>query len=294
MRALAAAVALLAVSAGAKDRAFRDEVRDFREQRERQLLDEDGWLAVSGVFWLREGELRFGSDSLNDIVLPAAAPARCGSFVFKDGKTTVRMMPGVLATIDREPVRTAELEPGKTRLELGRMTLLVHKTGKRYGLRLKDKDSALLREFRGLSWFSISEKWRVKARFVKYAKPKRLEVRDMLGDPALTTLPGYVEFRLKDKSAHWLDAEQGPDGRLSFVFKDQTSGRETFAGGRFLEADAPDKDGRLMIDFNKAYNPPCAYNRNTTCPRPPPGNSLEARIEAGEKAYAPRAATPSR
>jgi uncharacterized protein (DUF1684 family) len=278
--------------AAAKDRAFRAEVEAFRDERERRLKDEDGWLTVSGLFFLREGENRFGSDSLNDIVLPPSAPAQCGSFVFKGGRAEVRLMPGVQGTIEREPVRTAELVADKTRLELGRLTLLAHKSGERFGIRLKDKDSALRTAFKGLDWFAPREAWRVKARYVKYAKPKTLEIPNMLGDPVSTTLPGYVEFKLADKTQHWLDAEQAEDGTLSFIFKDLTSGKETYGAGRFLEAPAPDKHGNLLLDFNKAYNPPCAYNPHTTCPLPPPGNSLETRVEAGEKAYkAPKAAS---
>lgn len=263
--------------------SYRASVEKWRQEYEAYLKSDKGWLTVSGLFWLHDGENRFGSDPLNDIVLPATAPPDAGSFEFHNGKTTVHVKPGVVARMHGAKVATAEMKPDSAdQLVLGDLTLYVHASGDRYAIRLKDPNSSLRKDFTGLHWFPINESYKVDARFVPYDKPKAVMIQNMAGDVGAEEIPGYVEFSLNGQKLR-LDAEK--DGSsLSFVFRDLTSGHETYGAARFLDAELG-KDGRVVLDFNEAYNPPCAYNPYTTCPLPPPENRLRVRIEAGEKSY---------
>jgi uncharacterized protein (DUF1684 family) len=265
--------------------AYQASVRKWRQEYEADLTSDHGWLTISGLFWLHEGENRFGSDPTNDIVLPDSAPADAGTFEFHAGKTIVHIKPGVAVTMKGRPVVTAELRPDsrEDRLVLGSLTLWVHASGDRYAIRLRDPASALRRDFRGLSWFPVDESYRVVARFVAYDQPKNVPIQNLAGDSLALPISGYAVFTLHGQEFR-LEGQTERDGSLSFVIRDLTSGKETYAASRFLDTDAP-KDGIVILDFNEAYNPPCAYNPYTTCPLPPPGNRLRTRIEAGEKTY---------
>jgi uncharacterized protein (DUF1684 family) len=265
--------------------AYRASVEKWRQEYEADLTSDHGWLTISGLFWLHEGENRFGSDPANDIVLPESAPADAGSFDFHAGKTIAHIKPGVAATVNGKPVDTAELRPDSRddRVILGPLTLWVHASGDRYAIRLRDPKSMLRRDFHGLAWFPVDQSYRVVARFVAYDQPRRVPIQNLAGDSLALPISGYVVFTLHGQEFR-LECQTESDGSLSFVIRDLTSGKETYAASRFLDADAP-KDGAVVLDFNEAYNPPCAYNPYTTCPLPPPGNRLHTRIEAGEKAY---------
>ena len=283
--ALGIAASVVCVAAGTSDAGYRAAVQKWRQDREASLKSDDGWLAVSGLFWLHEGDNRFGSDPLNDIVLPrGSAPADAGTFVFHSGRTVVHVKAGVPATVNGKRVETAELHPDSPdRLVLGNLSLLVHASGNRYSIRLKDKASALRRNFTGLRWFPIDESYRVTGRFVPYQPPKKAQIQNVMGDTYEVTIPGYVVFSLHGQELR-LDAEEADAEGLSFVFRDLTSGKETYGAARFL--DTPfSRDGKVILDFNTAYNPPCAYNPYTTCPLPTPENRLRVRIAAGELAY---------
>jgi uncharacterized protein len=269
----------------ADDASYRVAVEKWRQQREASLKSDHGWLTVSGLFWLHEGENRFGSSPVNDIVLPEGeTPAEAGIFEFRGGKTTLHADAGVAITLDGKPVTTAEIRPDSDdQLVLGNLTLLVHQSGDRYAIRLRDKNSKLRKEFTGLHWFPIDESYRVTAHYIPYDKPKQVEVQNILGDTGKTTVAGYVVFTLRGQE-YRLEPEDADSDGMFFVFRDLTSGKETYPAARFLVT-APPKDGTVVLDFNEAYNPPCAYNPYTTCPLPSPENRLKTRIEAGEMAY---------
>jgi len=297
LRAFATLTAVLALSlavaararlaAGGDDAAaYRASVEKWRQDYEADLRSDHGWLTISGLFWLHEGENKFGSDPLNDVVLPeASSPPDAGSFDLHDRKVIAHIKPGVPVTMNGKPVETVELQHDlpTDRLVIGGVTLWVHASGGRLTIRVQDKNSALRREFTGLHWFPIDESYRVVARYVQYEKPKDVPIQNLAGDSLALPISGYVVFTLRGEE-YRLEAESDEKGELSFVFRDLTSGKETYAASRFLDTDAP-KDGMVILDFNEAYNPPCAYNPNTTCPLPPPENRLRVRIEAGEKMY---------
>ncbi|MGH9714451.1 MAG: DUF1684 domain-containing protein [Candidatus Acidiferrales bacterium] len=268
--------------------AYRASVEKWRQDYEADLRSDHGWLTVSGLFWLHEGENKFGSDPTNDIVLPDSAPAEAGYFEFHAGKTIAHIKPGVAVTMNGKSVETTELFPDSKaqRLRLGSLTLWVHASGDRYAIRLRDPNSALRRDFHGLSWFPVDESYRVTARFVAYDKPKEVSIQNLAGDSLMLPINGSAVFTLHGQEFRlegYFDPPENPTS-LSFVIRDLTSGKETYGAARFLDADPP-KDGTVILDFNEAYNPPCAYNPYTTCPLPPPGNRLHTRVEAGEKAY---------
>ena len=279
-------VSFIALVALADVSSYRQSVEEWRQHYEADLKSDDGWLTVSGLFWLHEGENHFGSDPLNDIVLPTSTvPATAGYFEFHAGKTSVHVNPGVEITMNGKLVNSAELHPDSPtdRLRIGNLTLYLHASGVRYAIRLKDKNSKIPRDFTGLDWFPVDESYRVTARYVRYEIPKQVEIENVMGDFVKDSIAGYVVFSLHG-AEYRLDAEQDEPNTLSFVFRDLTSGKETYGAARFLDTEAP-KNGAVVLDFNKAYNPPCAYNPYTTCPLPIPENRLRVEIRAGEKAY---------
>ena len=283
--AFAIAASAVCVATAANDTAYQAAIQKWRQEREASLKSDNGWLTVSGLFWLHEGENRFGSGPLNDIVLPKGeAPPDAGSFEFHAGRTIVHVKPGVPITMNGQRVDTAELRPDSDDLlVLGNLSLYVHASGARYSIRLKDKNSALRKTFQGLRWFPIDESYRVTARFVPYSPPKKALIQNIMGDVTEINVPGYADFSLHGKQLR-LDAEDADAEGVSFVFRDLTSGKETYGAARFLDTPAP-QNGTVILDFNLAYNPPCAYNPDTTCALPPPENRLRIRIPAGEMAY---------
>ena len=275
---------LAAADAPIADPAYRASVEKWRQAYEADLKSDHGWLTVSGLFWLHEGENTFGSGPLNDIVLPAPAPASAGSFQFHAGHTVVDVKAGVPALLGGKRVDSAEMHPDSNadQLVLGDLTLYIHSSGERFTVRLRDKNSKLRKDFTGTRWFPVDDTYHVIAKYVPYDKPKQIEIQNVMGDTLQESILGYVTFKLDGKDLR-LDAEV--DGTAaSFVFRDLTSGHETYAASRFLDARI-EPDGRVVLDFNQAYNPPCAYNPFTTCPLPPPQNRLDVRIPAGEKIY---------
>lgn len=263
--------------------AYRASVEKWRQAYQADLTSDHGWLSVSGLFWLQDGENSFGSNPLDDIVLSAPTPPEAGTFEFHNGKTIVHMKPGIDATIRGAKVTTAEMKPDSDdRLVMGDLTLYVHASGDRYAIRLKDKNSKLRKDFTGLHWFPIDPAYRVVGHFVPYAKPKTEMIENVMGDVGPEVILGHVEFTLKGQKLQLESELDGSD--FEFVFRDLTSGHETYGAARFLDTTLG-KDGSVVMDFNEAYNPPCAYNPYTTCPLPPPENRLAVRIEAGEKSY---------
>jgi uncharacterized protein (DUF1684 family) len=262
-------------------------IEKWRQQREARLKSDDGWLSVTGLFWLKEGENSAGSGEGSEVKLEkASAPERVGSFGFRGGKAVFVAERGAGVTLNGKPVTTLAMRPDSEGqpdiLAVGGVTMHVIKRGDRYGIRVRDRNSRFRREFRGLEWFPVNEGFRVTARWVPYKPPKRIPIPNVLGDTELQQCSGYVAFTLNG-TEHRLEPVD-EDGKLWFIFKDATSRKETYPAGRFLYADPP-KEGKVVLDFNKAYNPPCAFTPYATCPLPPKQNQLPVTIPAGEKRY---------
>ncbi len=272
------------------DPDYRSEIERWRAERDRRLRAEDGWLTLVGLHWLEQGETTFGSSPDNDIVLPeSAAPARAGAFILEGDRVRVRSLPGSGLTLDGKPVAEEELrsdaEGEADVLRLGELRLFVIRRGERYAIRIQDPDSPVRLGFTGIEYFPADPGYRVEGRFVPYEPPRAIEVATIVDVPQKGIVPGYVEFTLQGKTLRLEPFLTAPDDApWFFMFKDLTSGKETYGAGRYLYADPP-QDGRIVLDFNKAYNPPCVFTPFATCPLPPQQNWLDIRIEAGEKVY---------
>jgi uncharacterized protein (DUF1684 family) len=260
------AVALAAVS------AFQSEIAEWRRARETSLQADGGWLTVAGLFWLHEGTNAVGKDPSNPISLPDG-PAQAGTFELRGGKVTLTM-DGQTRAIAHD---SADV------VKIGRLSLFVIKRGERYGIRLKDPDSEFRRGFHGIAYYPADEAYRVTAKWTP--APRKIPILNILGQTEESENPGYAEFRLRGQAMRLYPILEEPDAKeLFYIFRDGTTGKETYPAGRFLYSAMP-KDGVVTLDFNKAYNPPCAFTPYATCPLPPKENHMTVRIEAGEKTY---------
>ena len=279
---------LFAAGAGAGADTYKADVERWRAEREAALKTDDGWLTVAGLFWLKPGLNRAGTDPSNDIVLPeGTAPARLGVFEFDGAGAVFQAEPGTGVHQNGVPVDRVEMNylAPPTQIAVRDLTMFVIRRGDRYGVRLRDRNSAMRREFKGLRWSPIDPAYRVVARFVAYPEPKTIPVPNILGDTPEMTSPGYVEFTLAGQALRLEPVFDGADAHeLFFIFGDQTNGIETYPSGRFLYAALPE-NGQVVLDFNKAENPPCAFTPFATCPLPPKPNRLPVRVEAGELNY---------
>lgn len=251
---------------------YSDEIATWRTQREDRLKAPGGWLSVAGLFWLHAGENSFGKDPANQIVLPDGPP-HAGSFELSAGKVIVKM-----------DGQSRELWPDSADVaNVARLSMFVLKRGDKFAIRLKDPDSEARRTFHGIEYYPAVEAYRLSARWV--AEPKKMPILNVLGQTEDMESPGYAVFQLRGQEYRLRPVLETPDAQeLFYIFRDQTSGKETYGAGRFFYSAMP-KDGRVELDFNKAYNPPCAFTPYATCPLPPAENKLAVRIEAGEKKF---------
>jgi uncharacterized protein len=278
--------AALAASLAA-DPAHVKEVEAWRAKHEADYRRE--WVSISGLYFLKPGPNTAGSASSNDIVLSPAVPATIGRFVLGDDGI-VRFDPaaGVDIRLDDRPVTAAIAlksdEPGPAdEIVVNDVHLNVHLSGERRSIRTHDANGEPARAFLGFRWFPIDARYRVVGRFIKDPAPQHLRMLNTLGDLDEATTEGVVEFTLMGKTVRLRPVTTRPK-RFWFIFRDASSGHETYSAARFLYADLRD-DGTSVLDFNEAYNPPCAFNPYTTCPIPLPENRLKIKILAGEKAY---------
>ncbi|HVN05886.1 MAG TPA: DUF1684 domain-containing protein [Bryobacteraceae bacterium] len=274
MRIALAVLAMAGMVYAASD-AYRAQIAEWRRQREARLRADGGWLTVTGLFWLHAGANSFGTGPGHEIELPAdPAVGHGGVFELHGGKVTLRMNGE-----SRELLSDAGSKPDM--VTLGGLTMFAIERGGRYGIRLKDRNSQLRKDFTGLDFFPVNEAYHIRTRLVR--DPKKIPILNVLGQVEDTPSPGYVEFELHGQKLRLTPVEEAPN-ELSFIFKDLTSGKETYGSGRFLDTELG-KDGEVDLDFNKAYNPPCAFTPYATCPLPPKENRLAVRIEAGEMKY---------
>ncbi len=266
------------------DHSYQEGIQEWRSQVEERLKADDGWLTIAGLFWLSDGALRFGSAADNDFVLPEGAPEQVGTFTQHDKKITVQIEQDVHVTMHGNHIHSAVLERGpKYALTVGDLSLWLHGSGERQAIRMRDPNSKLRKEFTGLKWFPVDEAYRVSARFESYSEPRKVESLNVFGDVIQFMSPGELVFEMHGQE-HRLQPTSMRNGAFHIIFRDKTSGKETYGAARFLNTE-PAENGHVVLDFNKAHNPPCAYNPYTTCPLPPKGNALPLRIEAGEMAY---------
>jgi len=269
---------------------YRAEIEQYRRGLEARLRSDTGWLTIAGLAFLTKSETTFGSDPSNDIVLPGDTPAHAGTFVMAGSRrVSVRLEPGVqVRLLDGEPFGggpiTSDGEGPPDRLVLGDVQVWVHTSGERQAIRIRDKHNPLRTTFTGRAWYPVDPAYRIEAAFVPYDKPKELKVPNLLGDIDTMSAPGQVTFTMNGQALTMVPVTD--DDELWFIFRDLTSGQTTYPAARFLYAPMP-KDGKVILDFNRAENPPCAFNPHATCPLPPRENRLNVRLEAGEQYQEP-------
>jgi uncharacterized protein (DUF1684 family) len=270
--------------------AYQREIDAWHAQRVARLTASDGWLALAGLFWLEEGENRVGSAPDNDLVFPAKAPAHLGVLVRHGRSVELRPAPGAGITDAAGKVLGAtplasDKSGTPTKLRVGSLVFFVIERSERVGVRLRDEDSPARQSFRGIERYPVTPAWRIAAQLEPYVPKRELPVTTVIGTIEPSPSPGALVFTVGGVT-YRLDAvdEEGTDD-LFVIFGDKTNGRETYGAGRFVYAPRPGPDGKTVLDFNKAYNPPCAFTPFATCPLPPPQNRLALRVEAGEKTW---------
>ncbi len=246
------------------------------------------WSTIAGLHILMRGAQTAGSASSNDIVLPPSAPPALGRFIMDERGVTFEPEVGAMVTLHDKPIAAAvalkdDGGPEPDELVAGDVRMVVHRSGSRKTLRVWDPNGPLAKGFRGFRWFEIQPTYRVTGRFIPDAMPRALHVVNTFGDVDEYTTQGVVEFSLNGQMLHLRPFTTRPN-RFYFVFKDASSGVETYEAARFLYSDLR-SDGTTVLDFNQAYNPPCAFNPYTTCPIPLPENRLPVKVLAGERAY---------
>lgn len=261
------------------------EVEEWHQGRIERLQSEEGWLSLVALHWLEEGDNTFGSGPQHALVL-SSGPETAGNLILKDGEVTLAD-PHTALMIDGEPAESGVLktdnhEDGYNKLTVENLRFYIVQRGDRFAVRVKDPDSPIRQEFTGIDRFPVSVDWRIKADWMPHETPVEIPVATIIGTVEMMQSPGTARFEI-DGTTHTLDPVQSGDS-LWYIFRDETSGKETYGAGRYLYGPMPE-DGKVTIDFNKAYNPPCAFTSFATCPLPPKQNRLEVRVEAGEKIW---------
>jgi uncharacterized protein len=267
---------------------YLEEIKQWHQHRLERLKADDGWLNLVGRTWLKPGVNKFGSAKDNDVLIESdKVPKYIGVFVFEDSSVTMKVNDGVEVLLNGNPVKEMKMIGDESKdmnvFQYGpiKWNLIIRDT--LYGIRFRDLESEFVKNFKGIERFPVNDDWRIEAKYVAYDPPKKISVPNILGQIDEESSPGAVLF-IKNNQSYKLDAiDEGE--RLWFIFADGTSGEETYGGGRFLYTDKADSNGIVIVDFNKAYDPPCVLTKYATCPMPPKQNYLAIRITAGEKMY---------
>lgn len=273
------------------------EIEQWRAARVARLTAPDGWLSLIGLEWLHEGANRIGSAAGNDIVLKAG-PAQLGTVTLAaDGSQRIALAQDSGATVDGKAVREAGLiddmhvpdGAAPTTVRFGDASFYVIDRDGRKALRVKDAGAEARRDFAGIDYFPVDPSWRIEAEWIPFDPPHDLQMGSVIGTIDTVKVPGKAVFQRDGHTFELLPYQEEPGGELFFVLADRTSGRETYGAARFLyaalPADGVERPGTVVLDFNKAYNPPCAFTPFATCPLAPPENRLDLAITAGEKKY---------
>jgi len=274
---------------------YESALAEWRADRVASLKGPDGWLNLAGLYWLEEGPNSFGTAAGNDLVAPeGSAPPKLGNFVVENGQVTFRAEPGVEILNGGSPVTQMLLvddqEEDSTLLTHGSLAWTVIRRMDRVGVRLRDYDHPAIAAFEGIESYATDPDWRIVARFEAYPEPRKIRLATVVqGLGWEPTVPGTLEFEARGQSLS-LEAYRSADG-FFIVFADGTTGDTTYPAGRYLAANLPGPDGTTILDFNRAYNPPCVFSEFATCPLATPRNRLPVAVEAGEK-YAEKPDSP--
>ena len=267
---------------------YEKTINDWHIQRVADLKKEDGWLNLSGLFWLSDGLNSFGADGTLQVVFPEKFPlAKAGFFLLQNGIVTMVTPEANGILVSGKPGGAVVLfHPDSSSVIVaskGDFRWNIIKRQDKYGVRLRDLASTAVEGFTGPERFPVDPDFRVEGRLVTTDTLRTILISNALGQTVPERSPGWVEFKLKGRP-YSLDALESGD-ELFFVFADATTGAETYGGGRFLYAARPGPDGLVELDFNKAIDPPCVFTPYATCPLPPEQNRLPIAVRAGEKDF---------
>jgi len=260
-------------------------ILEWRQEMDRNLRRENGWLALAGLFWLKLGRNRIGSDSVNEIQLPGRAPASLGTFDYNGRSVALQANAGEKVLVNGKPTNFAMLQPDvadePSFIEIDGIRLVVIQRGNRLGIRMWDNHREARRSFPARIWYPVDPSFVIPAHYTPYDRPKMAFFPDLTGEKAEFPVDGYLAFNF-GTGQYRLDVTREDDGSLFVRFWDPTSESESYPTGRYLVAEAG-PDGTAALDFNRAYNPPCAFTDFATCVFAPEQNRLDFEVTAGEK-----------
>jgi len=282
-------LAFLTLGAAPLRADYPEEIAQWRRERVARLTAPDGWLSLIGLHWLQPGDNSVGSAADNTVRLTAGAPYLGIVQLTADGRATFLAAPASRTEVDGVAASThpIELRYGAAKpsiVSADSLSFFVIKRGEKIGLRVRDSESERRTGFLGIDTFDVDPSWRIEAQWVAFEQPRMIPITNVLGQTSAMPVPGKAVFTRDGKTYELLPVLEGAGEPLFFIIADETSGNETYAASRFLYADAP-KDGKVILDFNRAQNPPCAFTPFATCPLPPKENRLPIRVTAGEKVY---------
>lgn len=277
----------------AETAAFLAADQAWRDNRHAELVQPDGWTSLIGLHWIENGAHYLGSDADNGMRL-ALGPEHLGMLELRKGALRFVPEPSVDVTVDEVPVTQAvtlradddPAGPSKLGFDAGRGLATVIKRGDRHALRVRHADAPTRSGFRGIDYWPADRQWQLSGQFVANPPGTTIEIANIIGTTDAVANPGAIEFE-RDGAKFRIEALDEGGDTLFLVFADRTNGHGSYGAGRFLDTPKPDAQGRVVLDFNRAYNPPCAFTAFATCPLPPAQNRLDLAIAAGEKAYAP-------
>ncbi len=263
---------------------YEETINDWKEYRVGVLKGPTDWLRLDGIYWLEDGGNSFGSGADQDLQFPEGTiPEHAGIAELNDGQVIMRVADGVEITHEDESVEEIVLFDGENRPRVKHKDLewFIDSRGDQHGIRLYNKDNPKADACDGFPFYPLDPSWHLKARFIPNQDSTTISIVNVLGDVIERESPGTVEFEIEGEK-YTLDAFESRSG-LFLIMADLTNRTETYQAGRYMIIPFPDDDGNTIIDFNKAYNMPCAFNKFTTCQLPPPQNRLDIAIPAGEK-----------
>lgn len=263
---------------------------EWQARRRESIAGTNGWATLVGLHWLKEGDNSAGSASTNAVVLPVGrAASLVGTFRRVGRSVEFSAAPGIAPTVDGHPVERVQLvsdaEGSPTRLRIGELSIVLLQRGERMALRVRDPQAPARVNFVGLDYFPYDARWRIPARFEAVTGRAPMRFKAVAGGDQEMASPGRAVFTVAGRE-HRLDVVDEPGSKEFFIiFRDETAGQSTYESGRFLYAPKPGADGQWVLDFNRAYNPPCAFTPYATCPLPPEQNWLPIKVTAGELRY---------
>jgi uncharacterized protein (DUF1684 family) len=263
---------------------YEDQVLQWRAKKLNDLIGENGWLSLAGLFWLNPGRNLVGSNPMCEVVLPEQAPTFLGIIELKGKTARFQAAEGVPVQINGKAIQKTILKSSKeakpTYIKWNQICMVLHEYAGKYGMRIWDNQRRNRLTLPLLKWFPVNKQFRFNARYTRYPEPKLSDQQDVFGETVQDRLDGYVTFKFEGKT-YKLEVTEETDHRLFIKFRDLTSSKETYPPSRYHYT-KPVEDGKVVLDFNYSYSPPCAFTEYATCMFAPQQNYLPFRVEAGE------------